>query len=75
MPAQDREWLLAHLEDQASNLATMMRRAREDPQDDDTLLRVRDEVFTIRETLDTLGVPHALVANVDWRRAIGTSRS
>jgi hypothetical protein len=26
----------------------------------------------MRETLDTLGVPHALVTNAEWNLAIGT---
>jgi hypothetical protein len=34
------------------------------------LLRVRDEVFTLRETLGALAVPHALVDN-----AVGTGTS
>jgi hypothetical protein len=29
----------------------------------------------IRETLDTLAVPHALSSNADWRIAIGTTSS
>jgi hypothetical protein len=33
----------------------------------------RDEIFTIRETLDTLGVPLALVSNAEWSVEIGTT--
>ncbi|MCW2997040.1 MAG: hypothetical protein JWN65_589 [Solirubrobacterales bacterium] len=42
--------------------------ARDHPDDVDVLLRVRDEVFTLRETLATLQVPQALTANEEWRR-------
>jgi regulator of sirC expression with transglutaminase-like and TPR domain len=73
--AQDREWLLDHLNQQVRNLAVLTDWARQHPGDPQQLLRVRDEVFTIRETLDTLGVPHALVTNAEWNRAIGTSTS
>jgi hypothetical protein len=73
MAAQGRERLLDHLNDQAKTLAVLTERARRHPGDPQQLLGVRDEVFTIRETLDTLGVPHALVTNADWNRAIGTS--
>ena len=46
--------------------------ALRDPGDSSTLIAVRDAVFTMRETLDTLDVPHALVTNAEWNRAIGT---
>jgi hypothetical protein len=73
MPQDDRDWLLAHLTQQAGTLVALTDAARRDPGEPDTLTSVRDQVFTIRETLDTLGVPHALVDNADWRRAIGTT--
>jgi hypothetical protein len=72
-PHDDRAWLLSHLDDQARGLAALTHRALRQPDDEQLLLRVRDEVFTIRETLDTLGVPHALSTNADWNLAIGTS--
>jgi hypothetical protein len=73
MPQHERESLLAHLSDQVRHLAATTDAARHHPGEPDRLLAVRDEVFTIRETLDTLGVPHALVTNADWNRAIGTT--
>ena len=60
MSRDDREWLLGHLSEQARYLASLTDWARDNPMDSDVLLRVRDEVFTLRETLDTLGVPGAL---------------
>jgi hypothetical protein len=73
MPQDDRDWLLAHLSEQAGTLAAMTDAARRRPDEPERLVSVRDQVFTIRETLDTLGVPHALVDNADWNRAIGTT--
>jgi hypothetical protein len=73
MPQHEREWLLAHLSDQVRHLAATTDAARRHPAQPDRLEAVRDEVFTIRETLDTLGVAHALVTNADWSRAIGTT--
>jgi len=70
---EDRAWLLAHLAEQARYLAELVEQAGHASGDAAQLLLVRDEVFTIRETLDTLGVPHALAANDDWNRAIGTT--
>ena len=69
MTPQNREWLLQHLDDQARYLAALTGWARDNPADADVLLRVRDEVFTMRETLSTLAVPHAAVSNDDWGRA------
>ncbi len=73
MPQDDRAWLLTHLSEQAGTLAKLADDARRHPGEPDRLVSVRDQVFTIRETLDTLGVPHALVDNADWSRAIGTT--
>jgi primase-polymerase (primpol)-like protein len=70
--ADDRQWLVRHLNDQARQLQTLTMEALRDPEDASTLIAVRDEVFTMRETLDTLGVPHALVTNAEWNVAIGT---
>jgi hypothetical protein len=75
MPEHDRDWLLAHLNDQARGLAALADSAHRHPADLDQLVAVRDQVFVMRETLDTLGVAHALVSNADWNRAIGTTRS
>jgi hypothetical protein len=73
MPQQESEWLLAHLSDQVRHLAASADAARHHPGDLDRLIAVRDEVFSIRETLQTLGIPHALVSNADWNRAVGTT--
>jgi hypothetical protein len=68
MPTEDRDWLLRHLADQARYLASLTAWARDNPADADVLLRVRDDVFAFRETLDTLGVSHAKVSNEQWSR-------
>ena len=68
MRDQDLPWLLHHLDQQARSVATLTARARDNPTETDVLLRVRDEVFTLRETLYTLGVPHATLDNEGWRR-------
>ena len=57
--ADDRQWLLKHLNDQARDLQTLTAEALRDPEDSTSC--ARDEVFTMRETLDTLDIPHALV--------------
>lgn len=67
MPTVDRDWLLSHLDEQARYLAALTAWARANPTDSDVLLRVRDEAFTLRETLNTLEVPHALASNQAWR--------
>jgi hypothetical protein len=68
MDEEDLEGLLRHLDEQARYLASLTAWARENPAETAVLLRVRDEVFTLRETLDTLGVPHATLDNEGWRR-------
>jgi hypothetical protein len=68
MRDHDLPWLLRHLDQQARYVASLTAWARDNPTETDVLLRVRDEVFTLRETLDTLGVPHATVDNEGWRR-------
>jgi hypothetical protein len=70
--ADDRQWLVKHLNDQARHLQTLTMEALRDPEDSSTLIAVRDAVFTMRETLETLDVPHALVTNAEWNRAIGS---
>ena len=47
---QDRDWLLRHLADQARYLASLTAWARDNPTEPDVLLRVGDEIFTLRET-------------------------
>jgi len=64
--AADRQWLLDHLDGQARYLAALTRHARKHPDDAEVLTAVRDEVFTLRETLETLAVPYAVVSNDDW---------
>ena len=62
----DRLWLLHHLNDQAHQLQSLTAAALAEPDDHSRLAKARDELFTIRETLDTLGVPLALVSNDEW---------
>jgi hypothetical protein len=68
MPADDRHLLLRHLDDQTRYLGLLTGYARGNTADVDVLLRVRDEVFTLRETLHTLGVPGANLSNEEWDR-------
>jgi hypothetical protein len=68
MSEDERDWPLLHLDGQARYLASLTTYASEHPDDPEVLLRVRDELYTLRETLDTLAVPHALTDNVQWRR-------
>jgi hypothetical protein len=77
MPTEDRDRLLRHLADQAWYLAALTAWARDNPADADVLVRVRvrDDVFTFRETLDTLGVSHAKVGNEQWSRRPGQAAS
>lgn len=42
--------------------------------DPERVARVRDALFTMQETLDTLGVPHALAGHRAWQAAIGTEQ-
>ena len=66
MPPEDRDWLLRHLYHQARYLAALTGWALDNPGDAGVLLRARDETFTLRETLATLGVPNAIVSNDEW---------
>lgn len=68
---EPREWLLAHLEALAAHLLELTRSASQAPDDTGQLISLRDEIFTFRETLGTLGVPFALSSNADWNREIG----
>jgi hypothetical protein len=74
MRSEDLSRLLAHLHDQAQHVTELTVRARSHPDDREHLVAIRDELFTMRETLDTLGVPDALVTNAEWNRNIGTKR-
>ena len=65
-----RDGSLEHLDRQARTLAEITRAATQSD-DMSRLLEVRDHVFAIRETLATLGVPHALVSNDTWTRHVG----
>ena len=66
---EDRDWLTAHLMEQAAHLLRLSQAAASRPQDTSLLLGVRDEVFTLRETLDTLGVQLARASNLEWNQA------
>jgi hypothetical protein len=70
--ATERKQLIDHLRVQAAHLVSMTSSGLSEEASPDALEAVRDHVFTIRETLSTLGVPLATVANIDWNRAIGT---
>ena len=72
--ADTRESLLRHLDEQARTLAELTTAATESD-DIRPLLEVRDQVFVIRETLATLGIPHALVSNDTWNRHVGPGGS
>lgn len=74
MYPDDVERLAAHLHDQARYVAELTLAAQARPRDRDALIAIRDELFVMRETLDTLGVPGALTSNVEWNRSIGTQR-
>ncbi len=63
---QPDESLLAHLEAQAVHLLALTRRAASRPGEVALLTDVRNEVFTLRETLGELGDPLALASNEDW---------
>jgi hypothetical protein len=69
----DRLWLLHHLNDQAHHLQSRTAAALAEPNEPSRLAMARDAVFAIRETLDTLGVPLALVSNAEWSVEIGTT--
>lgn len=71
-PTDTRQRLLRHLGEQASSLADMTVAAEDDM---DTLIAIRDQVFVIRETLATLGVPHATSGNDVWNVEIASHRT
>jgi hypothetical protein len=73
MTAAYRAWLLNHLVAQAQALARFTEAAAQEPLDSARLILVRDEVFTIRETLETLGVPLATDSNAEWSRRVRSS--
>lgn len=66
LAADERAWLLRHLREQADTLATLTAAAAAEPASARRLLDVRDQVFVMKETLATLGVPHALDAHDAW---------
>jgi hypothetical protein len=68
-PSDSRPHLLQHLDEQARALADMTTASEDDMA---ALIAIRDQVFVIRETLATLGVPHATSANDAWNREIGS---
>ena len=70
-PAEER-WLLDHLRQQAAGLVDVVNAAACVPATTDRLARVRDALFVMQETLDTLGVPHALASHSAWQAVIGT---
>lgn len=72
MGDDDRDWLLKHLDEQAAYLKTLTEAARANPDEPSRVFGVCDEVFTMRETLDTLGVPYARADNDAWNRISGT---
>ena len=71
MERDERQWLLNHLHEQAEFLSKQTAQAREHPNDARRLLAVRDEIFTTRETLETLEVPLATASNDEWNVARG----
>ena len=73
-PADTRERRLSHLDEQAHTLAELTGAATRFD-DMRRLLEIRDQVFVIRETLATLGVPHSLLSNDTWNRHIGPGGS
>jgi hypothetical protein len=64
-----------HLQDQVSHLVALMDSGGAGAGDELNLIALRDQIFVIRETLDSLAVPHALSSNEDWNISIGTTRS
>ena len=71
MERDERQWLLNHLHEQAEFLCRQTAQAREHPDDASRLLAVRDDIFTTRETLETLEVPLATASNDEWNVACG----
>ncbi len=72
MDASERAWLLRHLNDQAATLSRIVSEAATDGASDERLVAIRDQVFVIKETLGTLGVPYALASRDEWSRVIGS---
>jgi hypothetical protein len=72
MDSAKQQWLVDHLRQQAAGLVNVVDAAASLPVTADRLAQVRDALFVMQETLDTLGVPHALASHSDWREAIGT---
>jgi hypothetical protein len=72
MDSAEQQWLVDHLRQQAAGLVNVVDAAASLPVTADRLAQVRDALFVMQETLDTLGVPHALASHSDWRETIGT---
>jgi hypothetical protein len=72
MGSADQQWLVDHLRQQAAGLVDVVDAAACLPARPDRLAQVRDALFVMQETLDTLGVPYALASHSAWREAIGT---
>ncbi|MDX6730105.1 MAG: hypothetical protein QOC54_53 [Baekduia sp.] len=72
MGSADQQWLFDHLRQQAAGLVNIIDAAASLPPRPDRLAQVRDALFVMQETLDTLGVPYALASHSAWRDAIGT---
>jgi hypothetical protein len=66
LTADERGWVLRHLREQADALGSLTAAAAAEPASARRLLDVRDQVFVMKETLATLGVPHALDAHDAW---------
>jgi hypothetical protein len=72
MDSTDQQWLVDHLRQQAAGLVNAVDAAACLPARPDRLAQVRDALFVMQETLDTLGVPYAVASHSAWREAIGT---
>jgi hypothetical protein len=72
MDTADQQWLVDHLRQQAAGLVNLVDAAACIPARPDRLAQVRDALFVMQETLDTLGVPYALASHSSWREAIRT---
>lgn len=73
MNPSERLALVRHLQDQIRFLSKTVEALPALDIDDENLMHARDQVFAIRETLDSLDVPLSTASNSDWNRAIGTS--
>jgi hypothetical protein len=74
MDPAERQWLGDHLRQQAAGLVEVVNAVTTGTPEPECLAQVRDALFTMQETLDTLGVPHALASHSAWQEAIGTEQ-